>query len=238
MRQLERFLGSMVAADDADAVWHETVAFFDGYGFDRLIHAQLTHDNVQLRSSMPGVWQDRYQEQNYGAIDPFFRYCCATTQSVAIGRAHQTDYAYLKPRQIQMIEEASEVGLNAAFSVTFKLCSADGAGGWNIGSAYDRATFTKVVEEHGNVLRVAALYAHERLQQVADSPQLPITLSARQRDCLLWAARGLRSQQIADRLDIKPVSVEIYLRNARKKLGAHTREHAVAIAIQRGLIAI
>lgn len=236
MQEFEGFLNNMVAADDETSVWLETTAFFGKFGFDRLIHAELTRDGVNLRTNMPQSWHDRYQEQSYGAIDPFFMYCCATTKSVPIGRAHHTDYAYLQPRQIQMIEEASQVGLNAAFSVTFELYGAEGAGGWNIGSGYDRASFTKVLLAHGNMLRIAALYAHERLQHLIGNETAVVMLSARQRECLLWAARGLRSQQIADRLNLKTVSVELYLRNARKKLGAQTREHAVAIAIQRGEI--
>ncbi|KKB86406.1 hypothetical protein VW29_02240 [Devosia limi DSM 17137] len=236
MKRLESFLNTMVAAEDADAVWRETISFFEKFGFDRLIHADLTRDGVKLRSTMPQTWQDRYQEQGYGAIDPFFVYCCATTQSVPIGRAHHADYAYLQPRQVRMIEEAAQVGLNAAFSVTFKLYGRDGAGGWNIGSGYDRASFAKVIREHGNTLRMSALYAHERLRHLTVNQASVVPLSAQQRECLLWAARGLRSQQIADRLNLKTVSVELYLRNARKKLGAQTREHAVAIAIQRGQI--
>jgi len=236
MQKLESFLDKMIAARDPGSVWRETISFFEGFGFDRLIHAELACEGVSLRTNLPQSWQVRYQDQNYAEIDPFFMYCCATTQSVPIGRAHHGDYTYLQPRQIQMIEEAGEVGLNASFSVTFKLYGAEGAGGWNIGSGFDRASFAKVLQEHGTMLRIGALYAHERLQHLARSEPAVVPLSARQRECLLWAARGLRGQQIADRLNLKTVSVELYLRNARKKLGAQTREHAVAIAIQRGQI--
>lgn len=56
-------------------------------------------------------------------------------------------------------------------------------------------------------------------------------LSTRERECLLLLAQGLRTAQIADRLGIATVTVELYCRNARKKLAAKTREQAVALAI-------
>lgn len=61
-------------------------------------------------------------------------------------------------------------------------------------------------------------------------------LSPRERDCLIHLAAGLRSQQIADRLDIKPVTVEMHLRRARGKLKAATREQALAKAMSMGLL--
>ncbi len=64
-----------------------------------------------------------------------------------------------------------------------------------------------------------------------------VTLSTREAECLLWLARGLRSAAIAERLSLAVVTVELHIKNARVKLGATTREHAVAKAITLGLIA-
>lgn len=61
-------------------------------------------------------------------------------------------------------------------------------------------------------------------------------LTTRESQCLRELASGERPQRIAAILGIAPITVDFHLRNARRKLGARTREHAVAIAISRGLI--
>lgn len=66
--------------------------------------------------------------------------------------------------------------------------------------------------------------------------QATTTLSKRERQCLAGLAAGLRVQDIADRLGTTNGTVEKQISAARKKLGAATREHAVAIAIRDGLI--
>ncbi|WP_315982078.1 LuxR C-terminal-related transcriptional regulator [Aliamphritea spongicola] len=42
--------------------------------------------------------------------------------------------------------------------------------------------------------------------------------------------------QIADQLNIKPVTVEFHLANVRNKLEAKTREQALVTAIMQGLM--
>lgn len=63
-------------------------------------------------------------------------------------------------------------------------------------------------------------------------------LSARERDVLSWLAAGLRPDQIADRLGVGAGSVDKYIVNAKEKLSARTRDHAVARALILGLLNI
>lgn len=57
-------------------------------------------------------------------------------------------------------------------------------------------------------------------------------LSPREREVLLWLASGLRTAEIAHRMGIEPVTVGLHLQGARRKLGARTREQALAIALR------
>ena len=56
-------------------------------------------------------------------------------------------------------------------------------------------------------------------------------LSDRERECLLWLSVGLRVSMIADKLAISESAVNLYITNAKHKLGSKTREQAVAQAI-------
>lgn len=62
-------------------------------------------------------------------------------------------------------------------------------------------------------------------------------LTDRERDCYNLLAQGLRTQRIAAELGIAPITVEYHFKNARVRLGAHTREQALAIAVKQGWIA-
>ncbi len=61
-------------------------------------------------------------------------------------------------------------------------------------------------------------------------------LSPRELQCLDLLARGLSNGGIAENIGIKTPTVAMHLANARAKLKAESREHAIAIAITKGLV--
>jgi len=61
-------------------------------------------------------------------------------------------------------------------------------------------------------------------------------LSNRERDVLGGLASGESTEQIGLSLAMSPHTVRTHLRNIMRKLEAHTRAHAVAIAIGDGAI--
>jgi LuxR family transcriptional activator of bioluminescence operon/LuxR family transcriptional activator of conjugal transfer of Ti plasmids len=88
------------------------------------------------------------------------------------------------------------------------------------------------------LLHVTAQYFHDSLAGSDGEPPEPTlpALSPRQRECLVWASRGLSTKQIAERLTLSDPVVNEYLRAAKRKLGCATRAHAVARAIRLDLI--
>jgi DNA-binding CsgD family transcriptional regulator len=64
----------------------------------------------------------------------------------------------------------------------------------------------------------------------------PVSLSKREEQCLIWAARGKTYQDIAEILDLSYGSVKSYLDTARHKLNCINITHAVAVAIATGVI--
>ena len=62
------------------------------------------------------------------------------------------------------------------------------------------------------------------------------TLTPRETECLQRLAQGYRSEAIAYELGVKRVTVDLHISNAKRKLSALTREHAVALALHYQLI--
>jgi DNA-binding NarL/FixJ family response regulator len=62
------------------------------------------------------------------------------------------------------------------------------------------------------------------------------TLSPREREIMGLLSKGLSGEEAAKQLFLSSETVRTHVRNAMTKLGAATRAHAVALAIQRGEI--
>lgn len=61
-------------------------------------------------------------------------------------------------------------------------------------------------------------------------------LSDRELQCLSWAAYGCSDKEIAQEIGCAHDTVRFHMKNLVRKLGATNRTHAVAVAMQRGLI--
>jgi DNA-binding CsgD family transcriptional regulator len=61
-------------------------------------------------------------------------------------------------------------------------------------------------------------------------------VASRERDCLDLSSHGLTSDEIAEELGLSPHTVNQYLTNTARKLGAVNRVHVVAKALRLGLI--
>jgi len=64
------------------------------------------------------------------------------------------------------------------------------------------------------------------------------TLSPREREILGLLSQGLSGEEAAQQLFLSSETVRTHVRNAMQKLGAATRAHAVALALQRGEISV
>jgi DNA-binding NarL/FixJ family response regulator len=62
------------------------------------------------------------------------------------------------------------------------------------------------------------------------------SLSKREREIMDLLAQGLTGEDVADKLVLSSETVKTHIRNAMAKLEAHTRVHAVAIALREGYI--
>ncbi|MCP5327226.1 MAG: helix-turn-helix transcriptional regulator [Sinobacteraceae bacterium] len=61
-------------------------------------------------------------------------------------------------------------------------------------------------------------------------------LTLREIECLSWAAYGCSDKEIAQEIGCAHDTVRFHIKNIVRKLGASNRTHAVAVAIQQGVI--
>lgn len=228
------FLDSLSALERRRDIWERTALFFSDNGFDKIIYIDILASTSVVHTTLPPAWTEHYRASGYEKIDPFISYCCATMAPIGTGADYCPEYQYLTQAQTQLIHEAAEFQMRAGFSVTTRPPSRSAVGGWNLGSSLKRSEVEAIRGEHEGLLRLAAAYAHERLRHAPD-PEAA-RLSPREIECLNGLALGERTKDIAQRLGLSPSAVELYLKNARTKLGALTREQAVAKALVLGVL--
>ncbi len=61
-------------------------------------------------------------------------------------------------------------------------------------------------------------------------------LTRRERQIVEMLAQGSTGEQIAQQLVLSPETVQKHVHNAKRKTGAETRAHLIALALTRGLI--
>ncbi|WP_421723982.1 helix-turn-helix transcriptional regulator [Bauldia sp.] len=227
-------LTSLDTARTAADVWTVTGRHLSGLGLTHSIYSFVdpgAPTEARFWTSLPESWRDHYVERHYHQIDPFFRYCCGSFAPVRTGTAYLPDHTFLTRQERRFINEGGEVGFRAGFSAPVRLRGSGSFGGWNFGSAFGRQEFEMFLRTYGEHLRFAAFVVHEHLQRATGKAQSTSKLTPRERECLLWLSLGLRTTAIADRMNIADVTVDHHFRGARRKLGAATREEALAKAI-------
>ena len=78
-----------------------------------------------------------------------------------------------------------------------------------------------------SILGAAAHAAYDRFRQLLDAKHDASPLTARESECLAWAAQGKTDQETAKIIGVSPRTVRFHIDNAKKKLGVATRIQAV-----------
>lgn len=86
------------------------------------------------------------------------------------------------------------------------------------------------------LLHLLCLHAFSHLYLLMNGGEETITLSNRERECLIWTARGKTSAECAVILGVAESTVVGYIAALNRKLGARNKTQMIAIAYERGLL--
>ncbi|MEM0947973.1 MAG: LuxR C-terminal-related transcriptional regulator [Pseudomonadota bacterium] len=219
--------------------WVATTEFMENFGFSgcvygrRVLDRTPTEDDIRFSNQMLG-WRDAYMEHKDYERDPLFIYAPDMPVTFFTGAAFVEDYPYLQQEDLAVIRRAETYGITSGIALKLSDGSNGVLKGWNLLGQHEKSEMIKLHADSGSLLLTCAALADQRIR--LGETQKATSLSSREVDCLSLLASGLRNDQIGDRLNIKPVTVEMHLRNARTKLDARTREQALAIAISTGMV--
>ena len=173
----------------------------------------------------------RYAKIIDAGEDPFIRHCFDAPRPFLTGAGCAVRYDELSPKERAFISDAADASGAYAGIAPFVPSRRDVR--WNLLSTSWSARDAEIMMDEHLPAICDALVLFNWSNGSKVSP-----LSKREHQCLEGVAHGLRVTQISADLGLAPVTVEHHLRNARRKLGAKTRDQAVAFGVAFDLIAI
>ncbi|KIN74502.1 helix-turn-helix transcriptional regulator [Sulfitobacter guttiformis] len=142
-------------------------------------------------------------------------------------------------RDTQLNSDSLEKDLGMEFGVSMSLgrnaagSAIAGIGLW-AGDVKNDTSFVRYWQEYQGSLRQISHILDEGIR--GQHGKLLVELTQRESDCLTYLAVGLRPADICWRLRISEKTFEKYVRTAKDKLCANTRDHAIAKALVLNLI--
>ncbi|MCA1494878.1 LuxR family transcriptional regulator [Ensifer sp. NBAIM29] len=185
--------------------------------------------NQPVILNYPVEWQERYLRMGYDKIDPVIK--TSRKRACAFRWSELYTDAYTTEDERRVFDEAASFGLKSGISVPLH-----GPNG-----CFAIMSFARNREfQNGTVtyLQLAALHFHLKAAASVNSigiEEIP-DLSPREKECILWTARGKSSWEIGKILGITLNTANFHIRNAMQKLETSSRTAAAVKAVRFGII--
>jgi len=233
---------ALSGSDSLDALYAATKTIVAEMGFDYFIYGvrvatSLTHPYQFVFSGYPPEWRRHYAEAGYEGEDPTVDYCIRQRRAVPViwDRA-----VFATKPAAKLWAEATDAGLRNGASFPVRGACGEAAMLSLADGRDPRQARADVIRALGDG-QLLACYLHEAIGRlVLRQETIPLKktpLSPREHECLLWAADGKTSWEIAKIIGVSERTAIFHLHNATEKLGVSNRQHAVARAVALGLIA-
>ncbi|SOD39866.1 LuxR family transcriptional regulator [Nitrosovibrio sp. Nv4] len=230
---------SLLNCETVEELHASTTAIARQMGFEHFLYGvqvntSLTRPYRFILSCYPEAWRKHYDEAGYANIDPTVSHCARTSIPII-----WKNEIFKGRKEARVRSEARDCGLvsGASFSVH---------GGHGETAMLSLATARESREAQDDIIemmgkaQLLTCYLQEAVQRIVLSkgpvPLKRISLTEREKECLLWAAEGKTGWEIANIVSISERTVTFHLQNAAQKMGVVNRQQAISRALSMGLI--
>mgnify|MGYP001568009289 CR=1 FL=1 len=175
-------------------------------------------------------WLANYLESGYATTDPVllthFRFYKPQLWSKTFQQATSKDeQKFIEHAKSYSLSEGITLGRRSRRNSTGSLFS---FAGQNMGEH----------PRHGTVLAYLAPHLHVALMRTAFSVSEFPPLTTREQEVLQWMIKGKTNWETSQVLDISERTVKFHVHNILEKLHSSTRGHAIAQAMEQGLVGV
>jgi LuxR family quorum-sensing system transcriptional regulator CciR len=196
-------------------------------------HVDVRKTGTAIRiHNYPRDWEKWFDDQGLGAIDPVHRASHMTSVGFPWSRLDQM--IPLTARDRQVLEAARREGIGDGVTVPAHVP----------GEAHGSVSFAAeagivVAGDRLPLIQLAGAFAFEaarRIRRIREPVPLMPRLTDRQRECVMWAARGKSDWEIAQILGVSHETVIMHLKQARERYGVAKRTLLAVHALFDGSI--
>ena len=207
-------------------------------GFDDFIYAlriptHFSESRMVIIKGYPEQWLTHYFENAYYESDPVVLYC---SQHIVPIKWHDLRLTKSSASE-RIMNEATEFGIKGGISMPVH--SPHGEFGiLSLALNHNLVAANEITQQALPYVQLLASYLHEAVRRVLGliDQEERLLLTAREQECLRWAADGKTSWEIARLLNVSERTINFHLNNSMTKLEVCNRQHAVAKAVLQGLI--
>lgn len=195
--------------------------------FDQQILKPVRRDPVML--NYPDELQERYFESGYDTIDSVINMSRKRIGAFQWSQVYNDTNTTEDERRF--FDEAATFGLKSGISIP--LHGPDGSFAiMSFAQSLNREFQNSTIV----YLQLAAFHFHLKVTKFANYSQGSPNLSIREKECILWSARGKSSWEIGKILGISINTVNFHIKSVKKKLDASSRTLAAVKAVNLGII--
>ncbi|MDJ0638254.1 MAG: autoinducer binding domain-containing protein [Paracoccaceae bacterium] len=231
---LESFLERLQKVGTLDGLDQAILSLSGELNVEHVVYHSVSSSGDQYAvTTYQPTWVDHYLGNDYARIDPVVQAC--------LRRFHPVDWKRLDwsgKTTKGFLHEAIDAGVgNQGFSVPIRGPSGQFAL-FSVSNKDTDENWEKYAADNTRALILASHYVNQKALEIergTDQADI-VNLSPRETDALTLLALGLSRAQAADSLSISEHTLRVYIESARFKLAAMNTTHAVARAMNQGLL--
>jgi DNA-binding CsgD family transcriptional regulator len=231
------YIERLQGCSSIDATWKEVRKFVAEQGIPRIgcVYGALRPgkalDKPFVRGTLGPEVGKRWSEEKLYLRDAIVTRALASPKPFTWG-AEFLPVAGVPAEVRTFYEDMRVAGAGSIFVIPMRCDPNRGLGLGLLGSDAKCEPFEAMMAERAPVLTLAVLYADQRMVTLSRADRVfESKLAPRETQCLELLTSGLKNEVIAERMGITVHTVQLHLASAKKKLGAATREQALAKAL-------
>ncbi|ESZ08452.1 helix-turn-helix transcriptional regulator [Mesorhizobium sp. L48C026A00] len=207
------------------------------FGFEHLILSGVPVGNEALEplvelNGWPKPWFARYSSQTYAGVDAVCRHCAESTRPFFWSDVPER--LRNSPNSKRVAKEAADFGLVNGYVIP-----ANSRVHWQtVVSLASPLQHLDLSKRELAAITLMSTVAVSSVEAIRSPPEKERLLSRREKEVLLWAARGRTAEEIANILSVSVTTVRKHLQNARQTFAVSTTMGAVAVALRRRQIVL
>lgn len=241
---IDNFLNDLSTVQDESAIWQLTANLAGNMGFSecQLTMGQTQGNELKLTKLISTVSEDStdiYKANDLIKLDPFINMGCRSLTAMRLPTdvSGNDDLGFDNDSSGYFEDNVAAQGVTGGIGVPVRTFGGNEVGGWVFLSLEKNRVFEILHQEYAAQLQLAAVLAYEHMDKLGShNTANNVKLTQRERECMQWLCTGLRVSMIAFKMSVGVSVVNMHIANAKHKLGAQTRDQAIALAITTGQV--